>query len=270
MIFGPEHRRTSIFNLRSSESKIEAKIEDYALSSIFGPEYRRTHVSKLRFSRLNIEETPIFDLRPRIIDRRSGLLPPKNEEPSSSNFSAEERRTSSIFHLLGRKDGRSTTPLVLLLSPPSRSPARLSYAKVWIFRPIFHLEDRCEDRVRPSYSGHPTRRRPVLLGPAAPRRPAVRRADTNRSYYVRVLESTVSNCRGVGKCGFGAKSGPKGAFCFRRAQQGKLQRDGYRHITRSSTCIIIFGHALHEKGLRKKKALVRWSASRNEARSRSR
>ena len=38
--------------------------------------------------------------------------------------------------------------------------------------------------------GHPTRRHPVLHSPAAPRRPAVRRAGTNRPWYVRVLDST--------------------------------------------------------------------------------
>ena len=48
----------------------------------------------------------------------------------------------------------------------------------------------------------------------------------------------ISNYRGARKCGVGAKSGPKGASCSRRARQGKLQRDDYRHLTRPSTCTI--------------------------------
>ena len=38
--------------------------------------------------------------------------------------------------------------------------------------------------------GEPTRRRPVLLRPALPRHPAVRRPAPTRSWYVRVLDST--------------------------------------------------------------------------------
>ena len=51
-----------------------------------------------------------------------------------------------------------------------------------------------------------------------------------------------SNYRGAGKCGVGAKSGPKGASCSGRARHRKLQRDDYRHITRPSTCTIIPRH----------------------------
>ena len=40
----------------------------------------------------------------------------------------------------------------------------------------------------------PTRRHFVLPGPAAPRRSAVRRADPNRPWYVRVLDSTDFAC----------------------------------------------------------------------------
>ena len=38
--------------------------------------------------------------------------------------------------------------------------------------------------------GEPIRRRPVLPGPAPPRRPAVRRPDPTRPWYVRVVDST--------------------------------------------------------------------------------
>ena len=38
--------------------------------------------------------------------------------------------------------------------------------------------------------GEPIRRRPVLPGPAPPRRPAVRRPDPTRPWYVRVWDST--------------------------------------------------------------------------------
>ena len=85
-----------------------------------------------------------------------------------------------------------------------------------------------------------------------PRPERTRQAETNPTAGVRELRTetpgvpktspgcrgVISNYRGARKCGFGAKSGPKGAFCSRRAQQGKLQRDGYRHLTRLSTCTI--------------------------------
>ena len=41
------------------------------------------------------------------------------------------------------------------------------------------------------------------------------------------------------KCGFGAKSGPKGAYCSGRAHHRNLQRDDYRHINRRTNYSII-------------------------------
>ena len=66
--------------------------------------------------------------------------------------------------------------------------------------------------------------------PRAPTRPA-------RSVS-RFWNRQVSNYHGVRKREFSAKSGPKGAFCSRRAQQGNSARDCYRHMTRPSFCII--------------------------------
>ena len=55
-----------------------------------------------------------------------------------------------------------------------------------------------------------------------------------------VAVSFLRNCHGARKCGFGAKSGPKGASCSGRAQQGNGARDDYRHrrVTRPSSCTI--------------------------------
>ena len=92
-IFGSENRRTPL----------------YLQSSIFGAEDRRTPL--------------IFDLRPRRMGRRS------DERRGGGTSSSEERRTPHlppsrpkneeppIFHLLGRKNGRRTPSLVLLLPP---------------------------------------------------------------------------------------------------------------------------------------------------------
>ena len=115
---------SSIFDLRGRRSKKPVP------SSIFGPGDRRSD------------------------GRRGGvgLHPPKNEEPASSTFSARRTKIppSSIFSV-GRMDEK---PSGTFSSDPHPSPPRpsapLSYPEVRIFKPIFHVEDRSEDRDRPS------------------------------------------------------------------------------------------------------------------------
>ena len=79
----------------------------------------------------------IFRLR-RTKNPPSFFVGPNNEESPNLPLSLpEERRTPS--------GTSSSTPAL-----DQWLPAPLSYPKIWMFRPIFHLEDRSEDRDRPS------------------------------------------------------------------------------------------------------------------------
>ena len=137
--FDPEDRR-NLPHLRSLGPKIEEPLP-HLQSSIFGPGDRRT--------------SPIFDLRPRRMGRRSGgeggggtsskmggILPrwggffdfqgPKNGEPLHLPLCRpEERGTSPIFHFLGPKNEEPSRHLFLLPTPPfdQRPTAHPSYLR---------------------------------------------------------------------------------------------------------------------------------------------
>ena len=66
--------------------------------------------------------------------------------------------------------------------------------------------------------GEPIRRRPVLPGPAPPRRPAVRRPDPTCPWYVQALESTSRN--GTGYRGPRFASGDLNAALFPTLEGG--------------------------------------------------
>ena len=108
------------------------------LYSIFGTEDRRIPI--FRFS------TP-----------KNGSTIGRKNRKGGLHSSSEERRTpSSTFSARRRKNSRipvgriyEERSLVLLLPTP-RVLALLSSTEVSIFRPIFHLEDRSEDRDRVS------------------------------------------------------------------------------------------------------------------------
>ena len=128
--FRAEDRRPHIFDLRAEDQRTL-----YLQSSIVDFRSRRSKNSHLRSSgpkngskigRKKGVEPPIFH-----------LLGTKNEE------------LSPIFYLFGRKNRRRTPWYFFFRTLFSRAPAPLSYAEVWIFRLIFHLKDRSEDRDRP-------------------------------------------------------------------------------------------------------------------------
>ena len=78
------------------------------------------------------------------------LLHSKNEEPPHLSLSRhEERRTSPHLPRSLPEEWTKNPPWYFFFRPPP-PPAPLSYPQVWIFRPIFHLGDRSEDRNRPS------------------------------------------------------------------------------------------------------------------------
>ena len=207
---GSEMRRwgggSPMFRLRIEEPPIS-----HLPSSIFGPEEGRT--PHLRSSAPENEE-PIYDLRARRMDRKSdgrrgggGATSSKmgrdlrrwggssifrvrrTKNPPSSIFGSGRTKKRPMFHLLGQQDEK---PRHLLLPAPhfdQRPPAPLSYPGIWMFSPVFHFEDRSEDRDRPSTPfislSELTCRHPVLPRPVAlPCLPAVRRlAPAARSLY---------------------------------------------------------------------------------------
>ena len=121
----------------------------------------RVRISKkldLQFSIFGAEDrrTSIFDLRLRKQSRRS------DEKDASLGFFRRTKNTP-IIHLIGTKNEEpsiffsrpkewTTNLLVLLLSifPFLWASAFIKYPEIWIFRPIFHLKDRSEDRGWPS------------------------------------------------------------------------------------------------------------------------
>ena len=100
--------------------------------------------------------------------------------------------------------------------------------------------------------------RPVLPGPAAPRCPAVRSADPNRTWYVRVLDSTSGSTgqkRFVG-CGFG--------FCGSSTCGRDLNSE---ELHTSCAIALLFPDMPCMKRIYKnRKAPVHWSAARDEER----
>ena len=118
---------------------------------------------------------PIFDLLPRIMDRRSdrrrqGVRRLRKWEDGSSkmrelvDLPVPKNKEAPIFHLLGLKNENPYLPIFRpeKLITPSRfssfdifplhqwSPPLLSYPEIWMFSPISHLEDRPDVRNRPS------------------------------------------------------------------------------------------------------------------------
>ena len=125
------------------------------LSSFFGAEDRRFPI----FEDPKIEELPIFNFRCSNSKIEELLSAPKNgskierkkgdcdfffrKNPLFSSFSARRTKNSpSSTFSAGRMEDE---PPWYFFSRPPQAPAALSYSEVWIFRPIFHLEDRSED-----------------------------------------------------------------------------------------------------------------------------
>ena len=71
--------------------------------------------------------------------------------PHLPHLRLEERRTPSHLPFSRPEEWtKNLLPGTFSSDPPQRPPARLSYPAIWIFRSVFHLEDRSEDRDRPS------------------------------------------------------------------------------------------------------------------------
>ena len=145
-IFGPEERRNSHFQ-----------------SSIFGPEDRR-NPAHLRSSAPEIclkigrrtggEGGDFFDFfEERGVFEDRGVIrspAPKNEEPLALISDLRIPKNEKPFiHMVGRGK-ESPTLFASLLTPYQMSTSPPSPPEVSIFSPIFHLEDRSEDRDRPS------------------------------------------------------------------------------------------------------------------------
>ena len=148
-------------NLPSSIFGAEDRKTTHLQSSIFGPEDRRIF--------------PIYDLRPRRMDRRlersgGGWLLRRREGGGSSKmgissiFRGRRRNNFCICDLRGRKNEelpfstfptrRSRTLLTLFffrnpLIFDQWPPAPLSYSEIWVFS-VIYLENRSEDRDRTS------------------------------------------------------------------------------------------------------------------------
>ena len=183
----------SIFDLPARRSNkfhfdFRSRRSNNSLSSIFDVRFRRS------------KNPPIFDCRPRRIHRSNigrknggffedggvlriwgffDLRVRRTKNPPSSIFSS--RRPKNPSHLPpSRSEERTKNPPGISSSDPLlwQPPAPLSYPEIWIFRPIFHLEDRSEDRDRPftprgtvvSWANRPVGVRSCLVRPrpAAP------------------------------------------------------------------------------------------------------
>ena len=145
--FGAEERISScIFDLRSRRSKNLFSLQ----SSIFGAKIEQ--ILHLRSS-LSMNESKIGRKK----EGESSFFVKRRILPSSTSRH-EERRTPFVYFF---DQELTKNPLVLLLPTACfRAPAPFSYSEVWIFRSMFHLEDRSEDRNRPS-----TRSFTLKIGP---------------------------------------------------------------------------------------------------------
>ena len=92
------------------------------------------------------------------------LLGPKNEEPPHLPLSRAEERRTSLHVQPSRPEERTKNLSVISSSSLPAATGSFSYPEMWIFRLIFYIEGRSDDRDRPStYSlGEPIRRCPVL------------------------------------------------------------------------------------------------------------
>ena len=112
--------------------------------------------------------------------------------PGHALHEKELHRQKGVGTLVSSQERRALA--VPLINRGSSSPIGLNgilfvrACKIRPFKKVVH--DTLAGQTVGWLLGHPTRRRPVLPGPAAPRRSAVRCADPNRPWYVRVLDST--------------------------------------------------------------------------------
>ena len=100
-------------------------------------------------------------------------------------FNSQERRAAVVPVINGGSTVRCVPPSVYIGFPLFVLPGGRSKQ---LFRCSGGKRDGC-------VLGGPTRRRPVLPGRAPPRRPALRRPESFRQWYVRVLDSTLDDSK---------------------------------------------------------------------------
>ena len=133
-LFHNGRSRSSTHHEADGDLRPNLRLRRSRMGGFFDLRDRRMKMGGLRSSGSKVEDWRwgFFDLRLR--RSKIGCL---------RSSGSEDRRAEEppIFHLL-----LLPTPLPLDQWPP----APLSYPEIWVFSPIFHLEDRSEDRGRPS------------------------------------------------------------------------------------------------------------------------